>query len=689
VANAPDGLPAANWHFTGRAAELHALSTLLKARALDGKPPAPVPLIVGAAGSGKTALAVQWAHQVTSHFPDGQLYADLRGSYAVPARVTTDGASSALAPAVAGETIRGFLDALEVPAESIPPELDAQLGLYHSLLAGKRMLILLDDAADAAQVLPLLPAGGGCFVLVTSRQRMAGLADSHDAAPLSLDALSADDGRALAAKLIGARGAAADSDLLDQLIAACGGLPLTLTIACAWLGPSSDVKLRTGIAELTRARLVADEDGYTPAGLAAVISLACRQLDDPAARLFRLLSVHPGADLAASAAASLAGLDIDAASRALAELSSAYLLARDRHGRYRLAEQLAAQAHDQSAGHDSPAERQAATRRLLDHYLHTAHTADRLLFPHRPALAIGAAAAGVRPEPLASPDEALRWLVAEHRVLLAAIALADRQGFDAHAWQLTCCVAVFLDLRGYSLEFGAVQRIAITAAARLGDLDGLARSHHAYAHALIRLGDDDDAVTEFQRALDLYRSAGDRAGQGSVHLGLSQLLCRQGDYETAVPQARQALDRFAAADDHNGQAQALNQLGWSLAHLGAVEPAIEYCHQALGMYGPGLTRAGEPETWDSLGYSYHRLGDHRLASSCYEQAMTLWRAAGDRYNQALTLVRLGEVHDSAGDPAAAEAAWGEALVIFHELKHPQATEVQARLRAAPRRKPIA
>jgi tetratricopeptide (TPR) repeat protein len=688
VSAAPDELPAPDWHFTGRAAELRALTQALD----DASQSRSVVIcsITGPAGVGKTALAAAWAHQVASRFPDGQLHANLRGSSSGPG-------GGRRSPATTGDVIRGFLDALDVPIESVPASPQDQISLYRSLLAGKRALVLLDDASDAAQVQPLLPVGGGCLALVTSRRPLGHLAGDDDPAPVALDGLADDEAIELAAKLLGPRAAAAGRDAAASLVPHCGRLPLALTIACARLGARGDTDAGELIAELA-AGAVAPGRAGVPAGpgpaadatrLNRVIAWTYQRLDEGTARLFRLLSVHQGTDVTAPAAASLADVEVDAASRALAELAALRLLDLDQRGRYGVPEVVGAFARQLAADADPPGVLLAATRRLLDHYLHTACLADRLLFPRHDPLGIGDATAGVRPEPLATPDEALGWFTAERLVLLDVIAQADREGFDVHAWQLTSCVAMFLDSRRHWQDFSSVQAVAITAAARLGDLDGLARSHHAYARACIRLGRDTDAMTEFERALGLYRASGDRNGQGSVHLGMSQLLCRQGDYATAVPHARQALELATTAGDRNGHAQALNQLGWTLAHLGALEPAIEYCHQALGMYGPGESRTGEPETWDSLGYAYHRLGDYRLAISCYQQAMTLWRAVGDRYDQAMTMIRLGEVHDSAGEAASAEDAWTQALALLHELKHPQAADVQVRLRVQAQRPGVA
>jgi tetratricopeptide (TPR) repeat protein len=687
VSAAPDGLPAPDWHFTGRAAQLRALT-----QALDGAgQPRSVVIcsVTGPGGTGKTALAVQWAHQVAPRFPDGQLHANLggsgSGSDSGPGPGPGPGSGrDGRPPATTGEVIRGFLDALDVPVESVPASPQDQIGLYRSLLAGKRVLVLLDDASDAAAVQPLLPAGGGCLVLVTSRSPLDHLAGDHDPAPVALGELAEDEALELVAKLLGPRAAASGQDVAASLVSHCGRLPLALVIACARLAARGDKdagELIAGLAAEAAGAAVLHPAG-DPAGatrLGRVIAWSYQQLDEPTARLFRLLSVHQGTDVTAQAAASLADVDVDAAARALAELAALRLLDLDQRGRYSMPELVGAFARQLAAAADPPGVLQAAARRLLDHYLHTAALADRLLFPRHDPLEIGDATAGVRPEPLATPDEAMGWFIAERRVLLDVIDQAGRDGFDVHAWQLTSCVAMFLDSRRHWQDFSSVQAAAITAAGRLGDLDGLARSHHAYARACIRLGRDADAMTEFERALGLYRASGDRNGQGSVHLGMSQLLCLQGDYAAAVPHARQAME-LATAGDRNGHAQALNQLGWTLAHLGAIEPAIEYCHQALGMYGPGESRAGEPETWDSLGYAYHRLGDHRLAISCYQQAMTLWRAVGDRYDQAMTLIRLGEVHDSAGEVADAEEAWTQALALLHELKHPQAADVQIRLR---------
>ncbi|HLN71171.1 MAG TPA: BTAD domain-containing putative transcriptional regulator, partial [Streptosporangiaceae bacterium] len=355
----PRHLPAATRHFTGRAEALKALAAL----AAEASHGTVISVIDGTAGVGKTSLALHFAHQVAERFPDGQLYVNLRGF---------DPAGPPMAPV---EAIRLFLDALAVPAARIPAGLDAQAGLYRSLLAGQRMLVLLDNARDVDQVRPLLPAGPGCLVIVTSRSQLTSLVAAEGAAPLTLGVLTEAEARELLSRCLGPERVAGEPSAASEVIQLCARLPLALSIAAARTASQPGLSLAALTADLrdARGRLDALDAGHAAANVRAVLSWSYDQLDAPAARLFRLLGLHPGPDISAAAAASLAALPLDEGRRRLGELTRAHLLAEHPGGRFWCHDLLRAYAAELTQSADSEAERRAATGRMLDHYLHTAH----------------------------------------------------------------------------------------------------------------------------------------------------------------------------------------------------------------------------------------------------------------------------------------------------------------------------
>jgi tetratricopeptide (TPR) repeat protein len=648
----PRQLPAAVAHFAGRSGELAMLTGLLRGRAEAGGMVV-ISAIGGTAGAGKTALAVYWAHQVADRFPDGQLYVNLRGF---------DPTGQVMDPA---EAVRRFLDALHVPPERIPADLDAQAALYRSHLAGRRMLVVLDNARDTAQARPLLPGAPTCLVLVTSRNQLTGLIGADGAHSISLDLLSATEARELLARRLGADRVAAEPDAVAEIVTRCARLPLALVAARAAVRPH--VRLHTLAGELrdTQQRWEALTGDDPTTDVRTVLSWSYRALSPHAAGLFRLLGLHPGPDVAAPAAASLTALPIDQLRLLLAELTRASLLTEHTPGRYTLHDLLRAYATEQAHRIDSDLQRRAATHRILDHYLHTAHTADRLLDPARGQPTLIPPRPGVGPEPLADLQQARDWLTAEDAGLLAAVDHAAATGFDTHTWQLAWALWPFLDRRGHWRGYAAAGSAAVAAAGRLADPTAQARAHRILAGAYTRLGHFDDAHTQLWHALDLYRQAGDQAGQAHTHNNLAHLGERRGRPAQALDHARQALNLFRAAGHQAGQAESLNNIGWHHALLGDHQQALTYCQQALALFQELGDRWGEASTWDSLGYAHHHLGYHTQAIACYQHALTLFRDLGDRYNEATTLINLGDTHHTAGNPTAARDAWQ------HALDHPR------------------
>ena len=381
----PAQLPPPVAAFAGRDAELARLDEIGDGQA-DEASAVTIAVITGTAGVGKTALAVNWAHRVAARFPGGQLYVDLRGF---------DPAGPALDP---GQALRGFFEALAVPPERIPDGLDDQVALYRSLLAGQRVLVLLDNARDAAQVRPLLPGSPGCLAVVTSRNHLTGLIAGHGAHPLGLDLLTPEGARELLARRVGAGRAGREPDAVDEIIAGCARLPLALTIAAARAATSPGFPLAVFAADLREAGHALDPfDGDDAAtDIRAVFSWSYRALSPDTARMFRLLGLHPGPDMTVAAAASLAGIAPDRARALLAELTRGHLLSEHRPGRYAFHDLLRAYATEQAQDCDDDDGRRAAVGRLLDHWLHTACAAAALLDPFFAPEPAGPAAAGGR-----------------------------------------------------------------------------------------------------------------------------------------------------------------------------------------------------------------------------------------------------------------------------------------------------
>jgi tetratricopeptide (TPR) repeat protein len=566
----PRQLPPAVPHFVGRAAELTALT-----RAADRSAGAHGPvLITGMAGVGKTTLAVAWARQATRLFPDGQMYVNLRGF---------DPSGLAVTPA---QAVRGLLDALAVPPPMVPPGFEAQVGLYRSLLAERRMLVLLDNARDADQVRALLPGAPLCRVLVTSRVELTGLVAADGAYPLALDVLPDRDARRLLAHRLGRERVTAEPAAVDRLIAVCGRLPMALAIVAARGATRPDFPLST-IAEETDSALRglgAFQVGDSSVDMRGVFSWSYRAPSAPAARVFRLLGQHAGPDVATTAVASLTGLPGSEVGPLMAELVRAHLVTEPAPGRYGLHDLLRTYAMELAGSVEEGYERDAARRRILDHYAHTGYAAALLLSPQRVPVPLAPTGPGVSPEPLADRDEALRWFAAERAVLLAATASADRTGYDAHAWLLGWDIADFLELRGHLHDWIAVQSHAVAAARRLADPEILARSLLILGTAYWRAGRVDDAFPPYHEALDVFGALGDPTWQARAVNGLGGLMERQGRSAEALAYAQRSLRLYRDAGDPEGEARAHNSLGWLHCQLGQYEEAIDHCQQALTRY---------------------------------------------------------------------------------------------------------
>jgi tetratricopeptide (TPR) repeat protein len=664
----PRHLPPDVYGFTGRAAQLAELDDLV-----DGDRPVSTVVIaalVGTPGIGKTAVAVHWAHHAADRFPDGQLYVNLRGY---------DPHRPAVTPA---EAVRGLLDAFQVAPERIPVGLEAQAGLYRSLLAGRRVLVVLDNARDAEQVRPLLPGAPGCVTIVTSRDSLAGLVAAEGAHPLLLDLLTRVEARDLLARRLGAARVDAEPGAVEELIDHAARLPLALAIVAARAAVRPGLSLSELAGQLRDARARLDVLGGPDAvtDIRSVFSWSYAALTPPATRLFRLLSQHLAAQVSAAAAASLAGVALAQARRLLGELTGAHLLAGVGADRFELHDLLKVYAAERAEEREPEAARRTAVHRVLDHYLHNAHAAALLLHPHRDPLDLVPPRLGVTLGEVTDHASALAWFTVEHRALLAAVDRAAATGLDRHTWQLAWTLTDFFARVGHWSDWASTQHAALAAATRLGDLAGQAHAQRSLGAAYDLLRRRGEAHAHLRRALDLFVALGDRAGQGHTHHSIALVYAGQGRYREAVEHGRQSVELFRATSHRSGQATALNTVGWHHARLGEHGRALAYCERALALHRELGDRAGQAATWDSLGFAHHRLGDYARAAACYQGAIDLCRELKDRYTEAAVLRHLGDMQRDAGEVAAARRSWRHAAAILDELAHPEAAEVRAHLR---------
>jgi transcriptional regulator with XRE-family HTH domain/tetratricopeptide (TPR) repeat protein len=665
---APRQLPGPVRYFTGRSAELADLAGLA-GQMPDSGGGVLICVISGMAGVGKTALALYWAHQAAAEFPDGQLYVNLRGFGPSGPPVPPD------------EALRGFLHVLGAPPQSIPGDLQAQASLLRSLLAGKRMLLILDNARDTAQVRPLLPGGPGCAVVVTSRSQLTSLVAAEGARPIALAPFTQAEALELLSRRLGAGRVADEPGATSALIRLCARLPLALAIVAARALLAPGVPLAAFAAELQNAAtrldaLSAEGDGGS---VRALFAWSYQGLGETSARMFRLLSLHPGPDISVTAAASLAGLPLRPARRALAELTGAHLVTEYAAGRFALHDLLRPYAGELSADSDTGPEQDTARRRIFDHYLYAAGAAVKTLYPAADELPPGPLEPGTVQESPATRDAARVWLATEHQVLLAVSRLAAEAGFDSYAARLPLALATYLDRSGRWQDCAATQCIALAALQRTGDRAGQARAHRFLGRALIRLGSYDTGRAHLTQAMSMFRELGDPLGQARCHLAIALLFYQQASYQDALAHAEDALPLYAAAGHRLGQAAALNHIAAARLYAGDPARALACSRQALAMHRELGNTEGEAEALDTIGCASQHLGWPAEAITYCQQAISLFGKTGNQYNQAEALTHLADAHQAAGDTGKAQAARLRALAILDSLNHPDAEPIRAKL----------
>jgi tetratricopeptide (TPR) repeat protein/transcriptional regulator with XRE-family HTH domain len=649
-ATTPRQLPAAVSHFTGRTAELDFLSSMLDDA--SGARTVVISALAGAAGVGKTATAVHWAHLVAGRFPDGQLYANLRG-YDVGE------------PVLPADALAGFLHTLGVQGHEIPDGIEDRARLYRSRLAGRRVLVLLDNARDAEQVRPLLPGDPSSIAVVTSRDMLAGLVAADGARRLDLDVLPPTDAVELLRSLIGPR-AADEPDATVTLAGLCARLPLALRITAELAAARHTTPLAGLVTELEANRLDYLDVGDDRADVRAVFSWSYRQLPGDVAQAFALIGLHPGEDLEVYAAAALTGTRPGQARKVLGRLHRASLVQAAGSGRYGLHDLLRAYAREQAAARDTDGESRQALTRLFDYYLAAAAAAMNILFPaeanRRPRITPTDAVVPGMP----GPADAREWLDAERANLTAVVAHCAGHGWPHHANGLAGTLFRYLMTGGHLPEAHAIYSHAVQAARKSGDLAAEADALNGLGGIGIVKGHFPGAAGHYRMALERYRGCGDRAGQAQVlrNLGITEI--QLSNPPSAADYFRQAIAAFEDAGDSLSAARALANLAGAETRLGCYDQAAEHLERALPVLREARDELYEAEALERLGELNLDRRQLPEAAAFFEQALVIERRIGHPTGVAEQLRYLGEVSHCQGDHEQAISFLRQALAQFRQ-----------------------
>ena len=667
-ATVPAQLPADIGDFTGRETQVAHLSALLLGTTKGINPGAVrIAVVNGAAGLGKTTLAVHAAHQVSAHFPDGQLYLDLLGASAQPA-----------AP---GEVLARFLRDLGVKGDEVPTGDDERAALYRTTLAGQRMLIVLDNAKDAAQVRLLLPGTASCAVLVTTRNRTPDLASIRY---VDLNVLEDPEALELFSRIVGEERAVAEPDATAEILVACAGLPLAIRICAARLGARRNWQIATLAARLRNEQRRLDELKIGDLEVRSSFQVSYDSLPKPRrgldpARAFRLLALWQGTSIALSAAAALLGASEDDTADALESLVDANLLESPAPDWYRFHDLLRVYATERAQAEESEADRVTAVERLLHWYLSTADAAAQLVAPHRYRVPLQEDHHVASPLALASPADALTWYDRERGNVLSASRQAAAMGRHDLAWRLPTALFPLFNRRDNWADCIAAHRIAVGSARianhRLGE--GWALQNLGQALARVR---DGEALQHMEQALIARREMGDHVGEAQTVLSLADAY-----HKLQGPQAAREhlLQNIELVRDHPSlYGIALNNLGEFAQELGRMAEAADYFEQARVHFASAGPSYGQGYALHNLSHVYLGLGRPAEALDKASLALDIHMSAGDLLGQALALKFQGEAQLALGQDALARTAWNTALARFQQLgEAAEAAEIEMQLAA--------
>jgi tetratricopeptide (TPR) repeat protein/transcriptional regulator with XRE-family HTH domain len=647
----PAQLPADIIGFAGRESDLNALDASVP---VDGG--VKVVVLAGAAGVGKTALAVRWGHRVAAAFPDGQLYSNLRGF--APGQ-----------PLEPVAVLAGFLDALGVPDDRIPPEQDTAAALYRSMTAARRMLVVLDNALDVDQVRPLLPGGTGNLVLVTSRDLLTGLVVSHGARQQTLGPLTATDAMDLVTHILGADRVDAEPDATAALVAECARLPLALRIASANIRVDPHIDISEYVTELRASdRLNRLSVGGDSAGsVRAAFDWSYRRLTPSIQRLFRHLGLVPGPDVTPEAAAAITGADSAEAAHWLRALADVHLLDRNAPQRYTFHDLLRAFAAERTHAVDSRTERDAAVARLLDWYLRTTVAAAETIAPTVVRLpAPPAAASGPPSVRHPNPTVAMNWLQSERRNLVAAVTYAADHGPYEPAWRIADALRGYFAAAGHLVDWIAVGNAAYAAATAGGDLAGQAAATAVLAHAYNHAADYDQAIEQATVGLSLSRQAGWLAGEARALNQLGLMHSERGHLDKSVELLSQALALDRRGGDRPGVAVRLLNLGLTCTLAGRLTEAIDYLKRSS--QADDYDGHGDVLVWAlaNLGRVQRLTGDFDAATATLTKSISRARTHGMPQAEGYALGSLSGVHADRGQLAEAELLADAAEALARE-----------------------
>ncbi|MCG8926419.1 BTAD domain-containing putative transcriptional regulator [Lentzea sp. CC55] len=634
--------------FTGRESELRQLC------APGPQTTVVISAIEGMAGVGKTKLAVRAAHQLVRRYPDVQLWADLHGFDADEL------------PADPSAVLESFLRLLGVSGAQIPESLEERAALYRDRLAGKRALVLLDNAAGEDQVLPLLPGGATCMVLITSRRTLLRLDGVRS---LFLDVFTAAEALALLSRIAGEDRVQADREAAERIAELCGHLPIAVALAAKRLARRPQWTMRDLLTQLERGGGL---------GARGVFDLSYQALPENQRRLFRLLGLHPGEDVTAESAAALAGLTAFEAGDLLETLLDEHLLQQHTPGRYSLHDLLRAYAAEQVAAAEPPPARALARRRVLDWYVNTAWRSAQRLNPQR-KLEIAAPDPAVHPRSFADRDAALLWCDTERANLVAAVREAAEHDLPEHSWSLAQCLWDFFNLRKHWADWIDTHGIALAAARSVGDRAAEGRMLITLGIALREVRRHDEAIEHTQRALAIFRATGDRSRQEPAlnNLGIAYMV--QGRVDEALACYEQSAEIARELGNAHTEAVLLNNIGLLHADAGRFDVALARYLRALEIRQEIKDPYSEAILLNNIGEAHRGLLDFAGAASVVDRALEVFREIGDLYGQAESLDNLGLALDGLGDRRGAEKCWLESVALFEELGEPKADEVRGRL----------
>jgi DNA-binding SARP family transcriptional activator len=654
VAQLPADIP----DFTGRSDQLRRLYDLL---AGPGQPDSPgavvVAAVIGAGGLGKTTLAVHAAHRLRTHYPDGQLYANLQGA--------------APNPAAPSDVLARFLRDLGMDPARIPVDAEERAAQYRTLLTDRRVLIVLDDAKDAAHVRPLLPGSASCAVLVTTRSRMPDLAGSRF---VDLDVLELAEARAMFATIIGPGRAEAEPQATDEVLTACAGLPLAIRIAGARLAARSGWSVRTIASRLSDERRRLDWLKTGDLAVRACFEVSFTSLPhqpggdevDPA-HAFRLLGTWQGSSIGLPAAATLIGQDDGSVADALEVLVDAQLLQSPAPDRYRFHDLLKAYAADRARREETAGDRDEAIRRLLAWYLHTVDAVAHMVSPHRYHVELAAPGLGGEPLTFHSLNEALNWCEVERTNLVAATRQAAAAGLHEIAWQLPVAAVAFFNRRTYWADWVDTNQIALASVRVLGDQRGEALVLNCLGTAYARHRMDTAAAEYFEQALALRQRIEDLPGEAQTATSLADTYRRLRRYDDALDLLKRALDIQRQAANPYSQGVVLNNLGETYLALGRTEEALDSLEHARVIFRDIDDRRGQGYALNNLGEAYLTLDRAADAANVLDRALDLRHAAGDRLEEAETLRLLVRARAAQGLRDQAAGHLRQALLIYDEL----------------------